>query len=202
MTNTIDLYAKTMGKLVRVTGLAPSDDLANARMQRDLNASVIGTVDSIIVLADKNDLGTTAPAASSNVVDLLKAAIARVELANREGNPILSAWLPDAKAAIAATAPEPLKETKTMETKHTPGPRPVHRCAERECPFFGQATYNSCRCHKTSEQLLLEQRDDMLAALKAIEKDADWTGKNAERQYAAMTLVRIAIAKAEPKPAA
>lgn len=76
MTNTIDLYAKTMGKLVRVTGLAPSDDLANARMQRDLNASVIGTVDSIVVLADKNDLGTTAPAASSNVVDALKAAIA------------------------------------------------------------------------------------------------------------------------------
>jgi hypothetical protein len=31
----------------------------------------------------------------------LEAAVARVELANSEGNPILSAWLPDARAALA-----------------------------------------------------------------------------------------------------
>jgi hypothetical protein len=30
----------------------------------------------------------------------LEAAVARVELANSEGNPILSAWLPDARAAL------------------------------------------------------------------------------------------------------
>ena len=35
--------------------------------------------------------------------DLLIAAVARVSLANNEGNPILSAWLVDAQAAIKAT---------------------------------------------------------------------------------------------------
>lgn len=33
--------------------------------------------------------------------EALEQAIARVELANREGHPILSAWLPDARAALA-----------------------------------------------------------------------------------------------------
>jgi hypothetical protein len=32
--------------------------------------------------------------------ELLEAAIARVEIANKEGNPILSAWLPDAKSIV------------------------------------------------------------------------------------------------------
>lgn len=36
-----------------------------------------------------------------DLLDSLKAAVARVEIANAEGNPILSAWLPDAKALIA-----------------------------------------------------------------------------------------------------
>jgi hypothetical protein len=40
-------------------------------------------------------------AAAPDLLDLLETAIARVELANAEGNPILSAWLPDAKAAAA-----------------------------------------------------------------------------------------------------
>lgn len=31
----------------------------------------------------------------------LEQAIARIEVANQEGNPIMSAWLPDAKAALA-----------------------------------------------------------------------------------------------------
>ena len=34
------------------------------------------------------------------LVLLLKEAIARVEIANKEGDPILSAWLPEAKAAL------------------------------------------------------------------------------------------------------
>lgn len=41
--------------------------------------------------------------------EALEAAVARVELANREGNPILSAWLPDAKAA--------LKEVRAQEAE-------------------------------------------------------------------------------------
>ena len=40
-------------------------------------------------------------AAAPDILDALRAAVARVELANREGNPILSAWLPGARAAIA-----------------------------------------------------------------------------------------------------
>ena len=38
---------------------------------------------------------------TQDLIDLLRFAVKRVELANEEGNPILSAWLPDAKAAIA-----------------------------------------------------------------------------------------------------
>jgi len=36
-----------------------------------------------------------------NLLELLEAAVLRVELANKEGDAILSAWLPDAKLAIA-----------------------------------------------------------------------------------------------------
>lgn len=36
----------------------------------------------------------------NRLADLLRAAVARVELANSEGNPILSAWLPDAKSTL------------------------------------------------------------------------------------------------------
>ena len=43
---------------------------------------------------------------------------------------------------------------------------PVHRCATDECPNKGQRTDRACKCHKTSEQVLLEQRDALLAALK------------------------------------
>ncbi len=36
----------------------------------------------------------------ADLVDLLRAAVARIELANAEGDDILSAWLPDAKATL------------------------------------------------------------------------------------------------------
>ena len=39
-------------------------------------------------------------AAAPDLLDLLDAAIARVQLANEEGNPILSAWLPDALSTL------------------------------------------------------------------------------------------------------
>lgn len=35
-----------------------------------------------------------------NLIETLKAAILRVELENEEGNPIMSAWLPDAKSVL------------------------------------------------------------------------------------------------------
>jgi hypothetical protein len=39
-------------------------------------------------------------AAAPDLLDLLEAAVARVQLANEEGNPILSAWLPDALSTL------------------------------------------------------------------------------------------------------
>lgn len=39
--------------------------------------------------------------------------------------------------------------------------------------------------------------EQMLSALKAIEKSADWTGQHAARQYVAMEIVRAAITRAE-----
>jgi len=39
-------------------------------------------------------------AAAPELLDLLEAAVARVQIANEEGNPILSAWLPDALSAL------------------------------------------------------------------------------------------------------
>lgn len=42
---------------------------------------------------------------------------------------------------------------------------PIHRCTERECHFFGQVTTDGCSCHKTTEQMLVEQRDSLVAAL-------------------------------------
>ena len=36
-----------------------------------------------------------------NLVWALKEAIARVQIANEEGDPILSAWLPEARKAVA-----------------------------------------------------------------------------------------------------
>ena len=40
-------------------------------------------------------------AAAPDLLDMLAAAAARIEVAAAEGNTILSAWLPDARAAIA-----------------------------------------------------------------------------------------------------
>jgi hypothetical protein len=37
----------------------------------------------------------------AEILELLETAIARVEILNREGNPVLSAWLTDARAAIS-----------------------------------------------------------------------------------------------------
>jgi hypothetical protein len=41
-------------------------------------------------------------AALPDLIEQLQFAVARIELANSEGSPILSAWLPSAKAVLAA----------------------------------------------------------------------------------------------------
>lgn len=45
---------------------------------------------------------------------------------------------------------------------------PVHTCADKYCPVFGQPTSKTCGCHKTSEQLLLAQLDACVLAMKAM----------------------------------
>lgn len=45
-------------------------------------------------------------AAAPDLLDLMRAAVARIELANAEGDAILSAWLIDARAAIAKATGE------------------------------------------------------------------------------------------------
>ena len=39
--------------------------------------------------------------AAPDLLAALEAMVARVEIANKEGDPIMSAWLPDARAVIA-----------------------------------------------------------------------------------------------------
>jgi len=39
-------------------------------------------------------------ASAPDLLDLLESAVARVQIANEEGNPILSAWLPDALSTL------------------------------------------------------------------------------------------------------
>lgn len=61
-----------------VTGLVPS------RMRPEIENLILRAVNSHDAMREA-----------------LEAAVARVELANAEGNSIMSAWLPDAKAALA-----------------------------------------------------------------------------------------------------
>lgn len=61
-----------------VTGLVPS------RMRPEIENLILRAVNSHDAMREA-----------------LEQAIARIEVANQEGNPIMSAWLPDAKAALA-----------------------------------------------------------------------------------------------------
>lgn len=57
-------------------------------------------------------------AAALDMHDLLEAAVRRVEMANIEGNQILSAWLPDARAILAkvqGTRPEEAQSNKRVQ---------------------------------------------------------------------------------------
>lgn len=60
------------------------------------------------------------------------------------------------------------------------GARPLHRCEDQSCPALGQRTSKSCGCHKTTEELLIAQRDELVELLEiaaerlaSAEKDAD-----------------------------
>ena len=61
------------------------------------NVFLIGNDRRAIPSADDARLILAAP----DLLDALQAALARVEIANNEGDPILLAWVSDARAAIA-----------------------------------------------------------------------------------------------------
>jgi len=50
---------------------------------------------------EERDANARLIAAAPDLLVVLEHAVARAEVANAEGNPILSAWLPDARAALA-----------------------------------------------------------------------------------------------------
>lgn len=70
-------------------------------------------------------------------------------------------------------------------------PLPVHRCEERECGLFGQPTYRSCRCHKTREQMLVEQRDELFEALNGLVLATMCKDHPAESQRALDILAKV-----------
>ena len=41
-----------------------------------------------------------------------------------------------------------------------------HRCADSECPTFGQRTSKSCQCHQTREQMMLAAIGELAETLK------------------------------------
>jgi len=49
----------------------------------------------------------------------------------------------------------------------------LHRCTERKCPFVGQVTSKSCRCHKTAEQMLARRVAELEIALGALCDDIE-----------------------------
>lgn len=66
----------------------------------------------------------------------------------------------------------------------------MHRCTTQDCPAFGQRTDRSCACHKTDEQVLVEQRDELLEACQrmvaATEADQHFIGEEHDALKAAI----------------
>lgn len=74
----------------------------------------------------------------------------------------------------------------------------LHRCTEAECPFVGQTTNRSCRCHRTDEQVQGERIASLVEALEALCDDID--EHHAPDDCGTCRLVdkaRAALAKAE-----
>lgn len=66
-------------------------------------AGCIAKAGSVIAYFPTQSALRSAPlyASAFDLLEILKSAVARIEIANEEGDRILSAWLPDARAAIA-----------------------------------------------------------------------------------------------------
>ena len=76
------------------------------RIESDLAGQVAKVRVSTVLPQEEALANARLIAAAPDLLDLLLAAVSRVELANAEGDPILSAWLPDARAAITQATGE------------------------------------------------------------------------------------------------
>ena len=88
-----------VSQMVAVALPARRDLYFPARMVRDTAGRVVGA--TALGQVPVACTGLADPAVVPELVEALRGAVARVELANGEGDPILSAWLPDAKALLA-----------------------------------------------------------------------------------------------------
>lgn len=81
------------------------------------------------------------------------------------------------------------------QSKHacTP-PLPAHRCTDHDCIYLGQPSSESCACHKTREQMLVEQNAGLLAALADILFED--SGKSEEARLLTRIKARAALARA------
>lgn len=78
---------------------------------------------------------------------------------------------------------------------------PIHRCEDSDCPSLGQRTSKSCRCHVTGEQMLVDQRDALLASLKQalryIEVNVAYRGAMTAAEVEAAILLNSSMSRVE-----
>lgn len=80
---------------------------------------------------------------------------------------------------------------------------PIHRCDDPSCPSYGQMTFKSCGCHKTGEQMLIDQRTVLLAACEALLAEYDNTYDGAPMSVDmldAITDMRAVVRKTRAQP--
>ncbi len=76
----------------------------------------------------------------------------------------------------------------------------IHRCADPGCCSFGRPSSQSCGCHKDGIQVLTEQRDALLAALKDARPHIG-VGYSGIQRHGIMTQVDAALAMVEGRAA-
>jgi hypothetical protein len=141
-----------------------------------------------------------------DLIDVLRAAVQRVEIANAEGDPILSAWLPDARVAlvsaearvaILAAWPDKLRKLADwLDLRHGPE---EYASDEVQRDLRGLAVILASDRPGTA-------LPELLAACRALADDADYVDMyilasdlRGVRLGSKVNAVRAAIAKMEGK---
>lgn len=76
----------------------------------------------------------------------------------------------------------------------------LHRCTTDHCPYLGQACTRGCRCHKTDEQVLVDQRDALLSIARrwsAMDGGTWLVERHAREEAELLADTRAIIAKVE-----